>query len=75
MNGFKVIEGGYEALQPKYFGNDGPPLLVNIPAEPFLDAFLVNLEDLNSNITWRACSLITPAFTLMCSFFVFTVTQ
>ena len=40
--------------------------LVNIAAEPFLDAFLVNLEDLNSIITWRACSLITPAFTLRC---------
>ena len=40
--------------------------LVNIAAEPFLDAFLVNLEDLTSNITWRACSLITLAFTLRC---------
>ena len=29
-----------------------------------MDSFLVNLEDLNSNITWTACSLITPAFTL-----------
>ena len=58
MNGFKVIEGGLRRP------HDAPLVLVNIAAEPFLDAFLVNLEDLNSNVTLRACSLITPALTL-----------